>query len=372
MSEQANKSVRSTNYNTVYNSEVRDEFTRRGILEQQHPTERPTNYDEIRRVIELPRPQSPQPDEEDYVAYWESVFHSKNEQEIAFDPFSSFFGLSKRMSKGHRKVLNRQWAKHTMIRGGAENVNFTFPPKPDYAEGLDKLLVPEWICNDLGGIVLPTTDFAFPNFTVELKRDGAMTIGYTQNRHNGSIAAQAYHEYYTKIRKEPEKSWDIARIGSIQFNGSILEGNVHWVSKTGGDGTNLADREYHMTRIMCHFATGLNFEDFTKARREARNFRDYFRGIREEHLKNFQLHLKRPVPLPHAQIDHEENPPVQNTQATQEQSFHSAASSEEESDRVQTRNTKRAAKRGRPKKEQKKSNMVPQKKKKVNKTHLSQ
>ncbi len=36
-----------------------------------------------------------------------------------------------------------------------------------------------------------------------------------------------------------------------------------------------------MTRVICLFACGLNFEDFKEARQQARNFRDYFSDVRD-------------------------------------------------------------------------------------------
>lgn len=157
--------------------------------------------------------------------------------------------------------------------------------------------MPEWIVNDLNGLIAPSS-LAFPNFILELKRDGSMYTAYAQNMHNGSTAVQAYHEYYAQIRNTPDESWNIARVGSIQFNGSIVEGNIHWVSKKDGDGTRPQDREYHMTRVMHNSTTGLGLEDFEKARREARNFRDYFRNVREELLEDFNQHLERPANRP--------------------------------------------------------------------------
>ncbi|MCJ1248409.1 hypothetical protein MMC30_005626 [Trapelia coarctata] len=124
---------------------------------------------------------------------------------------------------------------------------------------------------------------------MELKRNGSMYVAYTQNRHNGAVTARAYHEYYQQIRKDPDGSFNVARVGSLHFNGDIIEGNIHWVSKARGDGVSPKDRKYHMTRVMCNFTTGLGIDDFQRARQEARNFRDYFRGERQKLLDEMVL-----------------------------------------------------------------------------------
>ena len=118
--------------------------------------------------------------------------------------------------------------------------------------------------------------------------------------HNGSVAAQGYLEYYTHIRGSAEESWAVAKVGSIQFNGNVIEGNAYWVNKTGGDGTDPKHREYHMARVMCHFTTCLGLEDYKQARKEARNFQDYFRAGREMLLKEIKSlpKLQSPVSPP--------------------------------------------------------------------------
>lgn len=287
------QSAKSTNSQLAYSPENLDELHRRGILAQQSPSDKPKNYEEIRKAIEIPSRDSPAPDEEAYTRYWKSVFKSKNEQATGMNPLKRFFGILDPESDDHAIYYDQRWDKHVPIKGASEVVTFQKNPKPDCAEGLENVSVPQWIAIDLRGLASPGP-LAFPNLTMELKRDGSMFTAYAQNRLSGSIGAQAYHEYYTEIRHTPDKSWDIARVGSLQFNGTIVEGNIHWVSKVGGDGSRPQDRAYHMTRVMCNFTTGLGFEDFKKARREARNFRDYFCRVRQDLLDDFKNHLDRP------------------------------------------------------------------------------
>lgn len=282
---------------STYNAETLYRLRLRGIFPQQHPSEKPYNYYEIREAIQQPR-KSPPPDEDAYLMYWQSVFGTgRNESAISNVPCNLLFGMQMPSNGAHDISSDEAWKDHVRIRGRAELITFMKAPFPDVAEGLKKDPVPEWIINDLDGLIAPGA-LAFPNFIMELKRDGSMFTAYAQNIHNGSTAAQAYHEYHAQISNTPEESWDTARVGSIQFNGSIVEGNIHWVSKGAGDGSRPQDRTYHMTRVMHSSTTGLGIEDFVKARREARNFRDYFCQVREDLLLDLRNHAERPASRP--------------------------------------------------------------------------
>jgi len=283
--------------NSTYNAETLYRLRLRGIFPQQHPSEKPKNYHKIREAIEQPR-KSPPPDENAYLMYWNSVFEAgRNESAISKVPCDLLFGTQMASNGAHDISSGEAWKNHVRIQGRAELITFKKAPYPDVAEGLKKDAVPEWIINDLAGLIAPGA-LAFPNFITELKRDSSMFTAYAQNIHNGSTAAQAYHEYYAQICKTPGESWDTARVGSIQFNGSIVEGNIHWVSKVDGDGSRPQDRAYHMTRVMHNSTTGLCIEDFQRARREARNFRDYFCRVRENLMEDFKNHLDRPPSRP--------------------------------------------------------------------------
>jgi hypothetical protein len=107
-----------------------------------------------------------------------------------------------------------------------------------------------------------------------------MRQGEHQNRHNGATCTQAYHKYYEEIVNDADQSWTVARVGSAQFNEREVEFNLHWVTKPI-DGK----PQYQMTSIFAHRTSKLlNLEDFKEARKQARNFREYFQEIREKHL----------------------------------------------------------------------------------------
>jgi hypothetical protein len=136
----------------------------------------------------------------------------------------------------------------------------------------------------LGNYAKPITGLAFPNFIVEHKSEGSMRIAHTQCRLDGAFAARAYYELHG-LYGSPEIALNTALVGTVEFNGEIFVGNVHWVSKPSNDGKELS---YHMRRVACFFTRGLCVEDFLEARRIARNFREYFADLRVEHLRKLQ------------------------------------------------------------------------------------
>lgn len=282
-----NKTTDSVDPVKVYSKAFRNVLKRQGILEQQYLNQKatvPTNFEQIRSAITQERPHSPPPDQFDFEQYAQAVINTQNEDAVRTKLFDRYFGVPLNIEDGHIHEYNQTWTKYVAVVGTALPESCTHRPKPDYAEGIDEADLPEWMCRELKGTCIPSEVMAFPNFVAEYKRNASMYIAHTQNRHCGSIASQAYHEYYSQIRKTPDESWDIAKVGSVEFNGDVMVGNVHWVSKGAGGKTDRDHRRYHMTRALCRFTCGLKFEDFKEARKEARNFRDYFWGVRD-HLR---------------------------------------------------------------------------------------
>lgn len=235
----------------------------------------PNNYQEILTAIGKERAHSPGPSPLDYKNYAEAVFDSHTEDSVKLLLFPRFFGPLLEIKDGHSQESGQPWTKGVAIAGENSAKELSSKTIPDYAEGLKAPELPEWVCETVGASSAPGGLMAFPNFLVEQKRDLSMYTAHAQNRHRGAIASQAYHDYYEKVRKNPDESWAIAKVGSIEFNGDIVVGNLHWVDKTS------RGRRYHMTRILCLFTCGLKFEDFKEARKRARNFRDYFSDIRD-------------------------------------------------------------------------------------------
>ena len=269
----------STSGTTAYNKKFLGVLERHGILEQQFLAKQPiapNNYQDILTAIGRKREHSPGPSPLDYKKYAEAVFNSHNEESVKLLLFPRFFGPSLEVSDGHSQEIGQLWTKGVAIAGENSAKELSAKTNPDYAEGLNAPELPEWVCETAGASSAPGGLMAFPNFLVELKRDLSMYTAHAQNRHRGAIASQAYHNYYEKVRKTPGESWAIAKVGSIEFNGDTVVGNLHWVDKT-----NTGRRRYHMTRILCLFTCGLNFEDFKEARKRARNFRDYFSDVRD-------------------------------------------------------------------------------------------
>ncbi len=261
---------------TVYSQTFLDELTERGILEQQIEKQRagfqkPANYDEIRSAILKDRPHD-KPTKANYKTYMQSVMNISNET-AQRKLYGSFFGTSGEIEAPHLEQSDERWLKHNPIVGKVDRKDCKQAPKPDLAEGLRALEIPRWIRKRLQGHAVPRSRLAFPNFLVELKRDKSMFTAHVQNRHCGAVAMQGFVEYYFQLHDDPKDAWNIARVGSIEFNGDTVVGNVHWASSSK---RNPESRKYHMTRVMCNFTCGLSYEDFVSARKQARNFREYF------------------------------------------------------------------------------------------------
>ena len=290
-SRSGNTATGSVGNDRVYDPKFENDLLENGVFEQRCvPQESPQpefgprvpkNYDEILNAIQRSRPVSDDPTPQQYREYMELVFKPQSERRVEVTHLTRYFGLPDLMKEGH-EVEDKSWTKRVPVTRSTASKPFFQKPKADRTEGLALKCIPPRIRDELGGIAIVSDTIAFPNFMVEVKRDHSMFTAHRQNRHNGSVASQAYHQYYESILEKAEDSWDIARVGSIEFNGDIVVGNVHWVSKEDEDGIGNDNREYHMTRVMNNFTFGLNFDDFKKARREARNFRDYWFDRREE------------------------------------------------------------------------------------------
>src|SRR5271168_5263986 len=99
-----------------------------------------------------------------------------------------------------------------------------------------------------------------------------MKIAHQQARLNGGFASQGLYRLYSHIG-HPEKCLGKALVGSLEYNGEIIIGNVHWATRSTSEPGGV---DYHMRRVMSHFTRGLSFEDFVKNRAEARSFRRFF------------------------------------------------------------------------------------------------
>ncbi len=256
-------------------------LTRSRVMKQQFlPSEAtlqvPKNYQDILSAIQAERADSPGPSPSDYKAYGEASLDAPCEGTLLMTLFPHFFGIPFNRKDGHRTEYSPVWdVAITTSDSGHESFRETIP---DYTEGLAVPGIPLWMHDAMGAAAIaPSGITAFPNFLVEIKSNKSMYTAHLQNRHRGAIASRAYHEYYEKIQKKSDESWATARVGSIEFNGDTVVGNIHWVDKS----SDVREHRYHMTRVLCLFTCGLEFGDFKKARKQARNFRDFFSGVRD-------------------------------------------------------------------------------------------
>ena len=312
-----------SSHSSAFDPMFRQELTDRGISDQQYPPQQPKNLNIIQDAIEKRRG-SESPSVEEFYDYSRDVQACRNEASVRLLPFESFFGF-KRMKDGHQSVSHEIWANLEPV-GGYTSVR----PKPYWGEGLQLSEIPRWIRDDLGRLVTPIEDGpAFINFTVELKGPrGSMDVAHHQSRHEGAICARSYYEYDTKVRGKGNESLGIAQAGSVQFNGNIVSADIYWPSEECHDEFG---PKYHMTRVISHYVRTSNFEDFKRARREIRNFRDYFYDKREELRKNLQSLIHLPMTRSNSSIVPEDfNNQIMNSQvkATRSPTYVQALSEE--------------------------------------------
>ena len=134
---------------------------------------------------------------------------------------------------------------------------------------------------------------ALPNFVAEYKGKGDMKIAHQQARLDGGFASQGLYRLYNQTG-HLKTCLGQALVGSLEYNGEIIIGNVHWATESA---SNPGGVDYHMRRVMSHFTRGLSFEDFVKNRAEARSFRRFFADKRKKVLKEL-LALQQPAARP--------------------------------------------------------------------------
>ena len=263
------------------------QMTENNLLEQQSmggALETPKNCAAIRAAIQKDREDSPNQD--DFDKYLEQIFEPINEGETDIGLFRPFMDISWPLKSGHLGRVQKQWSNCVSFIKSSTGKSYMPRPNPDYTEGIQQKMIEDKV-REMHPLILVDESMALPNFIAELKHHESMFHAHAQNRHYSAAAAQAWHKYYEGYTKRPEESLDIATVGSMEFNGDILVGNIHWASKYRGN-KELKEPEYHMTRVMRRFVFGFNLQDFALARKEARNFRQYFFDRREELLEKFR------------------------------------------------------------------------------------
>ncbi len=179
----------------------------------------------------------------------------------------------------HYKEDNQQWTV------SPDSQVKPWRPKPDYVEGIDGRHLPLWITQALGAYVKPESKLALPNFMVEYKGKGSMKIAHQQARLDGGFGSQGFFKLYEFLKKHLGHCFGQPLVGTVEYNGEIIIGNVHWATKSTSSTTGV---EYHMRRVMAHFTRGVSFDQFVRNRAEMRNFRWYFANIRASILKKLQ------------------------------------------------------------------------------------
>jgi len=281
---------------STYDKNLPEELTRRRVYDESFPPKLkdPKNLSAIQDVIfngngiSTDVIQPSEQDETEYVEFCRIVASvGLNEARIAGWAFNPYFDIRHPLEEEHASGINQRW------------IDFPEPkihqkPSPDYFEGLVSEKLPEWVEKHLKNYARPVPGIAFPNFLAELKAEGSMKIGHTQCRLGGACAARGYYELHGLYGNPDDVVLNTALVGTIEFNGEVCVGNIHWVDKPS---TDLGELEYHMKRVFCFFTKGLGVKDFIKGRRVARSFRAYFAELRAGHLKRLEGLKSRSHPL---------------------------------------------------------------------------
>lgn len=265
---------------SLYSQKFANRLEAQGILGHHFPENKtklrvPDNFETIKSFIQKPR-KSPEPTEYDYKKYAETLFRAGSCENKIYTLFNMFFDVPILLENGHLREIQQKWTKIFPI--GTQDIEHR--PRPGYAEGLKTSNLPQWVRTRLGSLITFNEQINLPNFIVELKREGSQLKAHQQNIYNGAFGSQAYHSYYEHILQTPDESWDMAKVGTLVFDGDTVVGNVHWVSKSPNN--EIRDRDFLVARVFCHFTLGTGLEDFRTARRAARNFHDYFRRVRSD------------------------------------------------------------------------------------------
>lgn len=285
---------------STYDKNLPETLTRKKVYDEKFPPDNnvPNNFSEIQNAIhnDDSTNQANEPSEQDiaeYITFCKNTSNtSKNEGQIAKQVFNPYFNIGYELEELHESGTNQKW------------VDFPEPqdlpkPRPDYFEGLKSMTLAEWIERTLKVYGKPVSGVALPNFLAELKAEGSMKVCHTQCRLDGAFAARGYYQLHVLYPHLNDDVLKTAWVGSIEFNGEVCIGNVHWIDKPSKH----AELEYHMKRIFCIFTKGLGIEDFVKGRRVARSFREYFAELRVEHLRRLQKLKDRPCPPEYAKLN---------------------------------------------------------------------
>lgn len=268
---------------STYSKELPIELTRRKVFEENfyHDAPAPKNLIAIQNAIDFQDGISSGVGEatvKDYVKFCQAITRSGiNEVVMARDAFDPYFNLHSEFESAGKYAfaMSKKWIDYPEPKIDPK-------PSPDYFEGLSTVDVPEWVDKHLERYATPVPEVAFPNFLAEIKSEGSMRIGHTQCRLDGAFAARGYYALHG-LYSPADIALNTAFVGTIEFNGEICIGNVHWMTKCPK-----GELEYRMKRVFCVVTRGLGVEDFVKGRGKARNFRSYFAGIRLEHLRKLE------------------------------------------------------------------------------------
>jgi hypothetical protein len=252
----------------------------------------PPNLKSILKEINVPEPNEGNEIQNkfDYKSWIGAILSPSFSEGTGGHYFHDYMNISnKPLPLPHRREVDQKWKSH--INSDIK----PWKPKPDYAEGISAEQLPHWAIRDphLSTYINPDChlQLGLPNFLVEYKGEGSMKVAHQQARLDGGVAAEGLYKLYSRLNKSEESCLDQPLVGTLEWNGDVVIGNVHWATKSISGSREV---DFHMCRVMCHMTRGIGIDDFLKNRAKARNFRQYFANVRERIFKDLQ-DFEKPV-----------------------------------------------------------------------------
>ena len=280
---------------TAYDPLMPEKLTGFGVFDEMYSSDvqdlkTPNNMQDIVNAINARPNHNPNEVQlrQEYKAWLEAILKPIFNEDDAGRYFNGYMDLPQYDPPApHFLAMKQQWTTP------ADSQIKTWKPNPDFVEGIAGPQLPEWISTALGPYVRPDVAMvvALPNLIAEFNCKGGMKIAHQQARLDGGYASQGLFKLYEYLRGlgQPYEDLDFtqyfldhALVGSIEYNGEIIIGNVHWATISKEPGRKV---DYHMRRVMGHLSRGLGFKDFVTYRTQARNFRQYFSNEREKIFK---------------------------------------------------------------------------------------
>ena len=268
-SDETNKTGK-TGKTSAYNDNFITILAERNIRRPRH-TPRPTNYDELRTLLEQSRScLSPSNfSDQDHDKFLEAVDNARTEPTVMSFVFPLILGETRYPSTMNKPCTN--WAP---IVADAELVT----PQPDYYDGIRAGPENKLLRQHYNKIIVPAADAPFlPNFFAEAKAPrGSIDIAVRQAMYHGAFGARAMH--YTRNSGSSNDFDSKSYTFTATYASGFLSLYAHFLTQADGP-TNSAC--YHMSPLGS-WALENSVDSFQKGVTAFRNLRDLAHKMRTE------------------------------------------------------------------------------------------